>query len=169
MSHIDPAEQIAEALARLRWRGGHAPLPGLARREEGAGHHRHPVGRGGSRRGSGGPALGRLLALLAGSEDPLGVTDIAEAVGVDQPRASRLVAQGVELGLLRREADPADARRTRIALTDHGRAAAQRIRGMREKAIQQALSGFSEEERRQLAHLLGRLAEAWPDPHREAR
>ena len=51
---------------------------------------------------------------------PLSVSELGDAVGVDQPRASRLVQQGVELGLVRREADPDDARRTRIALTDQG-------------------------------------------------
>ncbi|WP_241897571.1 MarR family winged helix-turn-helix transcriptional regulator, partial [Brevibacterium epidermidis] len=79
-----------------------------------------------------------------------------------QPRASRLVSQGVELGFLRREADPDDARRTLIALTDKGRAITNRFRGAQRENVDQALSTFSEDERAQLASLLTRLADAWP-------
>ncbi len=104
----------------------------------------------------------RLLAVLAGADGALSVSDIAEAVGVDQPRASRLVAQAVGFGFVRREADPADARRTRIALTEQGEARVRLIRGARGEAVREALAGFTDQEREQLAALLGRLVEAWP-------
>ena len=70
----------------------------------------------------GGPARLRMLEALAAASTPLSVSEIAEAVGVDQPRASRLVQQAVEHGFVRREADPADARRSRVALTEEGSA-----------------------------------------------
>lgn len=162
MRETDPAEQIADALSRLRWRGGRAAAAGhegAEARGRGPGGHedhrrRHP--------GSGGPALMRLLAVLAGADGALSVSDIAEAVGVDQPRASRLVAQAVGFGFVRREADPADARRTRIALTEQGEARVRLIRGARGEAVREALAGFTDQEREQLAALLGRLVEAWP-------
>ena len=66
----------------------------------------------------GGPARMRMLEALAAASAPLSVSDLGAAIGVDQPRASRLVQQGVAHGFVRREADPDDARRTRIALTD---------------------------------------------------
>jgi DNA-binding MarR family transcriptional regulator len=90
------------------------------------------------------------------------VSETADAVGVDQPRASRLVQQAAEMGLVRREADPDDARRTRIALTDEGRAIVGRFRGERGDAVRTALTTFSEAERAELARLLAKLAEAWP-------
>lgn len=104
----------------------------------------------------------RLLIALTQARRPLGVSAIGEAIGVDQPRASRLVSQGVELGLLRREADPDDARRTLIALTDKGRAISHRFRGAQRESVDLALDGFSDEERALLAQLLSRLADAWP-------
>lgn len=110
----------------------------------------------------GGRAQLRLLITLAQAGRPLGVSAIGEAIGVDQPRASRLVSQGVELGLLQREADPEDARRTLIALTDKGRAISSRFRGAQRESVDQALDGFSDEERVLLAQLLSRLADAWP-------
>ncbi|GAA1861209.1 hypothetical protein GCM10009813_22970 [Brevibacterium marinum] len=72
------------------------------------------------------------------------------------------MSQGVELGLLQREVDPEDARRTLIALTDKGRAITSRFRGAQRESVDQALDGFSDEERALLAQLLSRLADAWP-------
>ncbi|WP_209324237.1 MarR family winged helix-turn-helix transcriptional regulator [Brevibacterium renqingii] len=110
----------------------------------------------------GGRAQWQLLIALVQAGTALGVSAIGEAIGVDQPRASRLVAQGVELGLLRREADPEDARRTLIALTDKGRAIVNRFRGAQRDNVDEALSEFTADERAQLAALLTRLADAWP-------
>ena len=87
---------------------------------------------------------------------------MGEAIGVDQPRASRLIQQAVELGLVRREADPDDARRTRTALTDEGRRLARGFRGERREQLQAALAGFTDVERAELARLLTKLASAWP-------
>lgn len=110
----------------------------------------------------GGRAQLRLLIALAQAGRSLGVSAIGDAIGVDQPRASRLVSQGVELGLLQREADPDDARRTLIALTDKGRTISTRFRGAQRESVDLALDGFSDEERALLAQLLSRLADAWP-------
>lgn len=109
----------------------------------------------------GGPARMRMLEALAAAPAPLSVSDLGAAIGVDQPRASRLVQQGVAHGFVRREADPDDARRTRIALTDDGRAVARGMRGERREALGKALAAFTEHEREQLARLLNKLADNW--------
>ncbi len=110
----------------------------------------------------GGPARLRLLEALAAASHPLSVGEIADAVGVDQPRASRLVQQAVQMQLARREADPEDARRTRVALTDAGAALVRGFRGERREAIDTALASFSDAERADLARLLTKLADSWP-------
>ncbi|WP_442574207.1 MarR family winged helix-turn-helix transcriptional regulator [Microbacterium sp. F51-2R] len=110
----------------------------------------------------GGPARLRLLEALAAASVPLSVSEVGDAIGVDQPRASRLVQQAAELGLVRREADPDDARRTRIVLTDEGRALVRGFRGERREAVDAALTGFTDAERAELARLLTKLADAWP-------
>lgn len=176
----DPADAIAAALARLR--GRRMPRPPW---EQGSGPHAHgphgpgrgeaPWGRGGPHHGYGhgappwmgparigGPARMRLLEALAAASHPLSVGEIADAVGVDQPRASRLVQQAFQLDLVRREADPEDARRTRVALTDAGAALVRGFRGERREAIDTALAGFTDEERTDLARLLTKLADSWP-------
>lgn len=110
----------------------------------------------------GGRAQLRLLIALAQVGHAIGVSALGEAIGVDQPRASRLVSQGVELDLVRREADPDDARRTLIALTEKGRAIADRFLGAQRESVDVALDSFTDKEREMLADLLTRLADAWP-------
>lgn len=110
----------------------------------------------------GGPARMRMLDALAAASAPLSVSALGEAIGVDQPRASRLVQQGVERGYVRREADPDDARRTRIALTDEGRALVRGMRGERRQTLATALAAFTDDERIELARLLNKLADNWP-------
>jgi len=178
----DPAEAIAQALSRLRGRrlgggpggrghGGPHGWPGGAPGEHGDrgdhgpfGHRGHPgmppwmadpSGR------MGGPARMRMLEALVAASAPLSVSALGEAIGVDQPRASRLVQQGVERGFVRREADPDDARRTRIALTDEGRRIARGMRGERREMLTGALAAFTDEERAELARLLNKLADNW--------
>ncbi len=105
----------------------------------------------------------RMLEALAAAAHPLSVSEVGEAIGVDQPRASRLIQQAVELGLTRREADPDDARRTRIALTDEGARIVRGFRGQRREHLAQALAEFTPAERADLARLLTKLAASWPD------
>lgn len=110
----------------------------------------------------GGPARLRMLEALAAASHPLSVSEVGDAIGVDQPRASRLIQQAVDLGFVRREVDPDDARRTRIALTDEGAKVVRGFRGQRREHLSQALEGFTAEERSELARLLTKLAAAWP-------
>lgn len=178
------SQRIAEALTRLQWRrgpgggprgfglpggaagfGGHPGFGGPGRGDVPFGRGRHEEehdwkGRFGAHLG--GRAQLRLLIALAQAGRSLGVSAIGESIGVDQPRASRLVSQGVELGLLQREVDPDDARRTLIALTEKGRAISNRFRGAQRESVDLALDGFTDEERALLAQLLSRLADAWP-------
>ncbi|WP_337001368.1 MULTISPECIES: MarR family winged helix-turn-helix transcriptional regulator [unclassified Microbacterium] len=181
----DPAEAIAQALSRLRGRRPGGPGErGPGGRGHGGPHGWHGGPRGGGddprtpfdqHRGHpgmppwmadpsgrlGGPARMRMLEALAAASAPLSVSDLGTAIGVDQPRASRLVQQGVERGFVRREADPDDARRTRIALTDEGRRLAKGMRGERRELLSTALASFTDEERVELARLLNKLADNW--------
>ncbi|MCE7483247.1 MarR family transcriptional regulator [Microbacterium profundi] len=177
----DPAEIIAQALGRLRGRRPHGPGRGGPHGMRGdfvGDHHGHghghgdhsPLGRrgivpppwaGGPGGRLGGPAWMRMLEALAAASEPLSVSALGEAVGVDQPRASRLVQQGVQRGLVQREADPDDARRTRIALTETGQKIARGMRGERREVLSKALESFTDEEASELARLLSKLADNW--------
>jgi len=114
----------------------------------------------------GGPARFRLLdALESGGRT---ITELAEAIGVDQPRASRLVAFGVRGGVLRKRADPSDARRALVELTDAGRATLDSARARRRGALERGLAGFTPEEADQFADLLTRFADGWAAEDRGA-
>ncbi|MFB7249659.1 MarR family winged helix-turn-helix transcriptional regulator [Microbacterium sp. NPDC056234] len=165
MSTPDPAAEIAEALARLRGRRPHGHGHGGPHGHHGGPHEGRPFRPGPWAGGPGGrfaaPAWMRMLEALAAASAPLSVSELADAVGVDQPRASRLVQQGVERGFVQREADPDDGRRTRIALTDAGVRVARGARGERRQALSRALEAFTDTERTELARLLNKLADNW--------
>jgi DNA-binding MarR family transcriptional regulator len=99
--------------------------------------------------------------MVLANHGPSSVSDLATAVGVDQPRASRLVQAAVDAGQVRREVDPSDARRSILVITEAGRAALSAVLDHRRSAIEQALAGFSPAERDEFARLLTRFAEAW--------
>ena len=135
---------------------GDGPPP-WARGDRGPGRrgpHEHPLG---------GAARFRLLDTLnAGGDRRMGISEIAEAISVDQPRASRLVNEAAEQGLVTRRADDRDARRSIVELTDAGRALLASARETRRSAVTDALAGFTPEETAQFAELLGRFVAAWP-------
>lgn len=166
----DPADAIAAALAQLRGRRPRPPFGrggphGHEHEHHGHGHHPFHGGPPWADPGQGrfaGVARLRMLDALVAASGPLSVSEIAEAVGVDQPRASRLVQQGVQMGLVEREPDPDDARRTRVRLTAEGERLVSGVRGRRRDAVRSALESFTADERTELARLLTKFADAWP-------
>lgn len=181
---MDSIDRIAEALRTLR----RAQAAARHRRHaaEGAPNHlrlhlgqEHPPFRGGMHPGQrprqdadgqwhGGPgpqggelARMRLLEVLEGS-DGLAVTEIAARIGVDQPRASRLVRDAEGRGTIRRLADPSDGRRSVLQLTDAGRAAIEQQRTQRRAAVEAAAAALTPAEQATLADLLTKFAANWP-------
>ncbi len=164
-------DAIVAALGRIRPRRG--PRMGGPHGDHDG--HRHAQGSdttpaqapGGSRGPGGrfgGPALLRLLSQLAHAPHPLSISELAEQVEVDQPRASRLVQQAVERGFAAREADPEDARRTRVRITELGEQTVHGFRGRQRADVTTALTALDPAERAELARLIAKLADAWPAP-----
>jgi DNA-binding MarR family transcriptional regulator len=87
------------------------------------------------------------------------ITDTAAALGIDQPRASRLTAQALDAGLMRRVADQADGRRSLLTLTASGRTALDRIHAFRQDVIADATTHWTTEDRAALARLLSRFVD----------
>lgn len=88
------------------------------------------------------------------------VSSVAEALQMDQPRASKLVGAAVEAGLVRRLADQADGRRSRLVRTAAGRRATERVHRFRRKVFGGAMADWSAHERAQFAALLERFVAA---------
>ena len=76
---------------------------------------------------------------------PMRVTDLAEVKQADPSTISRQVAQLVKAGLARREADPVDGRASRLAVTDTGLTACQRLHEARHALLSEALSDWPPE------------------------
>lgn len=89
--------------------------------------------------------------------EPLTVTRAAAVLRVDQPRSSRLVAQALNAGLLRRQADQHDGRRSYLVLTREGHDALACIRDFRRRVIAEATAHWTDEDRAALARLLARF------------
>lgn len=165
----DPVVTIERALLQLRHsrpgpRGLHSGPPSHAVRPDAPAHlERMPMVRGyrGPMRGGlGGAARFRLLAALR-ERDGRSVSELAEAVGVDQPRASRLVNEAVDRGFVTRDADQRDARRSVVNLTTAGRDELERVHEHRRSAVTEALEGFTAEETATFAELLSRFTAAF--------
>lgn len=86
--------------------------------------------------------------------EPSTVTTLGAALRVDQSRASRLVARAVELGLLRREADQSDGRRTVLVPTEAGNTSLDEMHQVRRAVFGEAMAGWSPAEQETFAHLL---------------
>ncbi|SFW77081.1 MarR family winged helix-turn-helix transcriptional regulator [Amycolatopsis australiensis] len=76
----------------------------------------------------------------------IGVAAAARELHLAANSVSTLVNQLVEAGLLRREADPADRRATRLELTGAARDRIAALRRARTGLVADALSGLSEED-----------------------
>lgn len=104
-------------------------------------------------------AVFELLGVIEAARTAPTITDAAAGLAVDQPRASRLAAQALEAGLLRREADQRDGRRSLLVLTHEGARVLEAIRSCRRRVIGEATAGWTTCDRDTLARLLTRLAQ----------
>jgi len=101
----------------------------------------------------------RYIVLRAVAEHaPARTTDLAEQVGVDQSTMSRHVAQLERAGYVQRVPDADDRRASSLSLTPAGRRVMERVVDARHDLIEAALTGWSDDDRAQVAPLLARLA-----------
>lgn len=84
---------------------------------------------------------------------------LAEQMRLDHSRVSRVVADLVKRGVLRREASQEDARRTLVGLTDEGVAWLDRMNEVKHEVIGQILSDWSHEDLDRFAELYERFVQ----------
>ncbi|GAA3977623.1 MarR family transcriptional regulator [Actinomadura viridis] len=95
-----------------------------------------------------------------GPDDPdqeMSVGLVASRLGVDASRGSRIVAEAVKAGYVRRVASQEDGRRIQLELTDAGREIVEAARRTRRDFIASAMRDWTEDERREFARLLARF------------
>ncbi|MET7337169.1 MarR family winged helix-turn-helix transcriptional regulator [Nonomuraea sp. NPDC005650] len=103
-----------------------------------------------------------VLDVIEGAGGSVTVSTVAQALSVDQPRASRLVAAAVTAGLVRREADQADGRKAWLVLTEAGQAALEQARRGRQAAFAAVMEEWPAQDRAEFARLLTRFVEGMP-------
>ncbi|MGC4804270.1 MarR family winged helix-turn-helix transcriptional regulator [Micromonospora sp. DT233] len=144
-----PEDVVERALVRIR------------RDQQAARLHRTATKGGSAKAPSPGAARFRYLDALDEAEDGMAISEIAAAIGVDRPRASRLTTELLDDRLIERRADPGDSRYARIRLTARGRSLVDDIHATRRAAVTEALAGFTAEESHTFAALLDRFVTAW--------
>jgi DNA-binding MarR family transcriptional regulator len=90
------------------------------------------------------------------------VATVAERLGIDPSRASRIVSEMVEAGYARRAVSQADARRTIIELTDAGQAIIDAVRAYKFLILGDFLAGWPPEEVATFVPLLRKFGR-WPE------
>jgi DNA-binding MarR family transcriptional regulator len=111
----------------------------------------------------GDPPLGRRhVGLLAhvGAEGPRTVSEIAGALGVSLPAASKLTRELEEHRLVERREDPEDRRRTVVTLNDATAEPVRKWIGRRNLPLEQALGSLDATERAAFLKGLNALADA---------
>src|SRR5204862_4024654 len=106
--------------------------------------------------GQSGPRLSALSVLAFAG--PLSLSRLAAAEQVSLPSASRLVRELERAGLVRRSADPSDARAIVLAVTPKGRTLMERGRARRVEALEAAARRLPPAERAALARALPALS-----------
>lgn len=109
------------------------------------------------------PSLTAVVDAIEQHPDQATVSSVAGALGVDQPRASRLVARAVDAGLVSRTADQLDGRRALLALTRRGTEHAARLHRFRQAMFAEAMAGWTPRQVSTFARLLTRFVDSYAE------
>jgi DNA-binding MarR family transcriptional regulator len=101
----------------------------------------------------------RLLGALH-CKGPQIMSSISDELGVTRRNVTALVDALEEEGLVRRKAHPTDRRATVIEMTDRGELTMERVYDEHRAAVAELFAGLGEEDRKELARMLGVLREA---------
>lgn len=104
---------------------------------------------------------GHVQILIALSDKPHSVGQLAEALGVSPPAATQLVDRLVEHGMVERRHDPEDRRVVLVDYVDGMRKVARGITGTRHRRLAEALSPLTDEEAAAFTRGLRLLAESF--------
>ena len=108
-----------------------------------------------------------LLELSAADDQGLTMSDLAGRVVLSRTRVSRVVDELVDAGLVRREANPADARSAFAMLTAEGRARFRQAAPIYLAGIEQHFAqALPDSDLRAVVRALGRVREAAPSATR---
>jgi DNA-binding MarR family transcriptional regulator len=97
------------------------------------------------------------LMVALRDEGPMRTGELARHFHLDKSTVSRHIARLEAAGLVDTRSDPHDRRCAQLHTTPRGSERVDEIRAARRAPLRQVLSGWSDADRDQLTHLLGRL------------
>jgi DNA-binding MarR family transcriptional regulator len=103
------------------------------------------------------PGQGRALSVLERAGGPLRMAELAEALRVVPRSATGVVGGLEEMGLVRRETDPANRRSVLVGLTDAGRGTLDELAEARRETAEELFGGLDPADQRRLLALLTTL------------
>jgi DNA-binding MarR family transcriptional regulator len=109
----------------------------------------------------------RGLFMLDAADHGFALTELAPQMGLSVAAAGRAVDGLVRLGFVARSEDPVDRRVKRLALTDAGHGALERINAARLAGLRRFADTLGERERDALASGLAAVFAQWDDEQRE--
>ncbi|KCZ62622.1 hypothetical protein L53_11025 [Hyphomonas sp. L-53-1-40] len=101
----------------------------------------------------------RVMA-VTGDRPGISATEIGQLTAMDKVAVSRAIAAMIQMGYLERKTSETDGRRSQLFLTPAGRDVYELIVPMALGAEQELASSLTEDEQKQLEHLMGKLADA---------
>jgi DNA-binding MarR family transcriptional regulator len=104
-----------------------------------------------------------VVRRIEGTGGEATVGAIADAMRLDPSRGSRLVADMVSRGMLRRDASQEDGRRSLIQITDQGQTLLREIRVVKQSAVEQATADWTNDERQAFATLFERFMDRFEE------
>ena len=94
----------------------------------------------------------------ASAEGPAAIAKVAVQLGLDRSNASRMLADAVAAGLVKKTVSPADARCTELQLTPQGQSVLAAARAWQEEAFAALVADWPRADARRFARYLVRLA-----------
>ena len=100
-----------------------------------------------------------LNELLANG--PISQKELQEKAEITSSSASELLRKMEDHGLVKRAADPDDARGLIVTITDEGKARAEALNAEKAEKTKQLFAALSEEEKEQFASMLDKIQASW--------
>jgi DNA-binding MarR family transcriptional regulator len=101
----------------------------------------------------------QVLSLVSKAEEPPSLKELAEAMQVEGPHATRQVQRLVARGLVEKTVDPGDRRVARITLTPAGAEVIDRYHAVLKDWMRAAVAHWPADDRRQVCTLVMRWAD----------
>jgi DNA-binding MarR family transcriptional regulator len=103
---------------------------------------------------------GAFLLFVLSKAGPMRIGELACRLGVDAPSVTRQAQLLEAAGLIARQVDPGDRRAAQLYTTEAGLATVRRLARAKQKLLAELISDWTDDDLRQLADLLDRLAQA---------